>query len=161
PGRGARVPAPGATVRAHLGAASQVNDRNRNLLVRIASAVVLLPLVLLLLGLGGWWCAGLVAFAAGGCTLEAERVTAGGVGRGEVGGGGVPPGGGLESGGFGGGGFLDSRGGVLRRLDGGAARHAPPRRPHPRRARGDRMPLRWTGAGADRRAADAPRRTAV
>jgi len=52
-----------------------VNDRNRNLLVRIASAVVLLPVVLLLLGLGGWWCAVLVAFAAAVCALEYERIT--------------------------------------------------------------------------------------
>jgi phosphatidate cytidylyltransferase len=57
-----------------------VNDRNRNLLVRIATAVVLLPLVLALLGLGGWWCAALVAFAAGACALEYERITVRGVG---------------------------------------------------------------------------------
>jgi phosphatidate cytidylyltransferase len=61
-----------------------VNDRNRNLLVRIASAVVLLPLVLLLLGLGGWWCAALVAFAAGACALEYERITVRDVGPAQV-----------------------------------------------------------------------------
>jgi phosphatidate cytidylyltransferase len=57
-----------------------VNDKNRNLAVRIATAVVLLPLVLLLLGLGGWWCAALVAFAAGVCALEYQRITVGDLG---------------------------------------------------------------------------------
>src|SRR5262249_25640333 len=84
PGRGPRIPAPGATVRAYLGATSQVNDRNRNLLARIATAVVLLPLVVLLLGLGGWWCAVLVAFAAGVCALEYERITVRELGPGQI-----------------------------------------------------------------------------
>jgi len=61
-----------------------VNDRNRNLLVRIATAVVLLPLVVLLLGLGGWWCAVLVAFAAGVCALEYERITVRELGPGQI-----------------------------------------------------------------------------
>lgn len=57
-----------------------MNDKNRNLAVRIVTAVVLLPLVLLLLGLGGWWCAALVAFAAGACALEYQRITVGDLG---------------------------------------------------------------------------------
>ena len=61
-----------------------MNDRNRNLLVRIATAVVLLPLVVLLLGLGGWWCAVLVAFAAGVCALEYERITVRELGPGQI-----------------------------------------------------------------------------
>jgi len=52
-----------------------VNDKNRNLLVRIVTAVVLLPIVLVLLGLGGWWCAGLVSAAAAGCAGEYAWIT--------------------------------------------------------------------------------------
>jgi len=52
-----------------------VNDKNRNLLVRIVTAVVLLPVVLVLLGLGGWWCAGLVSAAAAGCAGEYAWIT--------------------------------------------------------------------------------------
>ena len=61
-----------------------MNDRNRNLLVRFVTAVVLLPLVLLLLGMGGWWCAALVAFAAGVCALEYQRITVGDLGSAQV-----------------------------------------------------------------------------
>jgi phosphatidate cytidylyltransferase len=52
-----------------------VNDKNRNLVVRIASALLLLPAVLALLRLGGWWWAVLVSAAAGACTLEYEWIT--------------------------------------------------------------------------------------
>jgi len=52
-----------------------VNDKNRNLVVRIVTAVVLLPVVLVLLALGGWWCAGLVSVAAAGCAGEYAWIT--------------------------------------------------------------------------------------
>ena len=52
-----------------------MNEKNRNLVVRIVTAVVLLPAVLALLVLGGWWTAGLVAVAAGACALEYELIT--------------------------------------------------------------------------------------
>ncbi|HET9155968.1 MAG TPA: phosphatidate cytidylyltransferase [Myxococcaceae bacterium] len=52
-----------------------MNEKNRNLVVRIVTAVVLLPAVVVLLVLGGWWTAGLVAVAAGACALEYELIT--------------------------------------------------------------------------------------
>lgn len=52
-----------------------MNEKNRNLAVRIASALLLLPAVLALLLLGGWWCAALVSAAAGVCTLEYAWIT--------------------------------------------------------------------------------------
>lgn len=52
-----------------------MNEKNRNLVVRIVTAVVLLPAVLVLLVLGGWWTAGLVAVAAGACALEYQLIT--------------------------------------------------------------------------------------
>jgi len=52
-----------------------VNETNRNLVVRIVTAVVLLPVVVTLLVLGGWWTAGLVAVAAAACALEYELIT--------------------------------------------------------------------------------------
>ena len=61
-----------------------MNEENRNLVVRIVTAVVLLPAVLALLALGGWWTAGLVAVAAGGCALEYELMTQGRLGPAEV-----------------------------------------------------------------------------
>jgi len=47
-----------------------VNDKNKNLAWRIGSAVVLLPLVLWLLHLGGYASAGLIGFAAALCAFE-------------------------------------------------------------------------------------------
>jgi len=47
-----------------------VTDKNRNLIVRVGSALVLLPGVLYLMYLGGYWTAGLLAFAAAACTYE-------------------------------------------------------------------------------------------
>ncbi len=47
-----------------------MNEKNRNLLLRVVSAVVLLPVVLVLLHLGGWWSAGLMAGAAAICASE-------------------------------------------------------------------------------------------
>jgi phosphatidate cytidylyltransferase len=52
-----------------------VNEKNRNLVVRIVTAVLLLPAVLALLVLGGWWAAALVAVASGACALEYELIT--------------------------------------------------------------------------------------
>jgi phosphatidate cytidylyltransferase len=47
-----------------------VNEKNRNLLLRVVSALVLLPVVLGLLWAGGWWSAGLMGTAAGICASE-------------------------------------------------------------------------------------------
>jgi len=61
-----------------------VNEKNRNLVVRIVTAVVLLPAVLALLAAGGWWTAALVGVAAGGCAFEYETITQGRLGPAEV-----------------------------------------------------------------------------
>ena len=61
-----------------------MNEKNRNLVVRIVTAVVLLPAVLALLAAGGWWTAGLVAIAAGACALEYELITQHKLGPAEV-----------------------------------------------------------------------------
>ncbi len=61
-----------------------MNEKNRNLVVRIVTAVVLLPAVLALLIAGGWWTAGLVAAAAGACALEYEVITQGRLGPTEI-----------------------------------------------------------------------------
>lgn len=47
-----------------------MNDKNRNLVVRIVSALVLLPVVVGLLFAGGWWSAALMAVAAAACASE-------------------------------------------------------------------------------------------
>ncbi|HVP62743.1 MAG TPA: phosphatidate cytidylyltransferase [Myxococcaceae bacterium] len=52
-----------------------MNEKNRNLVVRIVTALLLLPAVLALLVAGGWWTAALVSAAAGACTLEYELIT--------------------------------------------------------------------------------------
>jgi len=52
-----------------------VNDKNRNLVVRIATVGLLLPAVLALLIAGGWPAAALFAVVAAGCTFEYERIT--------------------------------------------------------------------------------------
>jgi len=57
-----------------------VNERNQNLVVRVVTALVLLPGVLVLLALGGYWTGGLVAVAAGACALEYAQLTAGRIG---------------------------------------------------------------------------------
>ena len=61
-----------------------MNEKNRNLVVRIVTAVILLPVVLTLLVLGGWWTAGLVAVAAAACALEYQLITQGRLGPAEV-----------------------------------------------------------------------------
>lgn len=52
-----------------------MNDKNRNLVLRVASAVVLLPVVLYLLYLGGYPTAALLGFAAAACTREYLLIT--------------------------------------------------------------------------------------
>lgn len=57
-----------------------MNEKNRNLVVRIVTALLLLPAVLALLVLGGWWTAALVSAAAAGCALEYGMITGGRLG---------------------------------------------------------------------------------
>jgi phosphatidate cytidylyltransferase len=52
-----------------------VTEKNRNLLVRVGSAVVLLPIVLALLYLGGVWTAVLMGVAAAACAHEYLTIT--------------------------------------------------------------------------------------
>ncbi len=52
-----------------------MTDKNQNLLVRIATAVIALPIVLYLLYRGGWWTAGLLAFAGAACAGEYINIT--------------------------------------------------------------------------------------
>lgn len=52
-----------------------MNDKNKNLLVRVVSALLLLPIVLWLLWRGGYWFGGLLAFAAGVCASEYYAIT--------------------------------------------------------------------------------------
>jgi phosphatidate cytidylyltransferase len=57
-----------------------VNAPNRNLLVRVVTALTLLPAVLALLLYGGWPAGILFAVAAGACAFEYAQLTAGGLG---------------------------------------------------------------------------------
>ncbi|MGQ0505525.1 MAG: phosphatidate cytidylyltransferase [Myxococcaceae bacterium] len=52
-----------------------MNDKNRNLVLRIASALILLPLILFLLGKGGYFSAGLMSVAAALCAMEFFTIT--------------------------------------------------------------------------------------
>jgi len=52
-----------------------VTDKNRNLLLRVISALVLLPVVLYLLYRGGYLTAGLLGFAAAACVREYLLIT--------------------------------------------------------------------------------------
>jgi len=52
-----------------------VTDKNKNLLLRLASGFGLLPIVLYLLYLGGWASAGLFAFASAVCVYEYAGIT--------------------------------------------------------------------------------------
>jgi phosphatidate cytidylyltransferase len=52
-----------------------VTEKNRNLLIRVASGLMLLPVVLSLLYVGGWWTAGLLGFAAAVCAYEYLSIT--------------------------------------------------------------------------------------
>lgn len=52
-----------------------MNAKNQNLLLRVVSALVLLPVVLFLLVKGGFFFACLIAFAAGVCTSEYYGIT--------------------------------------------------------------------------------------
>jgi phosphatidate cytidylyltransferase len=47
-----------------------VNEKNKNLVIRAVSAILLLPIVLLLLAMGGAWSAGLLGVAAAICASE-------------------------------------------------------------------------------------------
>ena len=55
-----------------------MTDKNRNLLVRVVTALVLLPLVLRLIWLGGIWFALLLSVAAALCALELNLLPRGG-----------------------------------------------------------------------------------
>lgn len=52
-----------------------MTDKNKNLIIRLISGLSLLPIVLYLLYLGGWWSSGLFAFAAGACAYEYIQIT--------------------------------------------------------------------------------------
>lgn len=52
-----------------------MNDKNKNLIIRIASVVVLLPLVLWLLYQGGYYTAGMLALASALCAYEYHQLT--------------------------------------------------------------------------------------
>lgn len=52
-----------------------MTEKNKNLLIRVVSGLTLLPIVLYLLYLGGWWSAGLLGFAAGACAYEYITIT--------------------------------------------------------------------------------------
>ena len=52
-----------------------MTEKNRNLLVRVVSAAVLLPIVLYLLYRGGFWAAGLLGVAAAACAHEYLTIT--------------------------------------------------------------------------------------
>lgn len=52
-----------------------MTEKNRNLLMRVLSAVVLLPIVLYLLYRGGYYSAGLLGFAAAACAREYLLIT--------------------------------------------------------------------------------------
>ena len=53
-----------------------MTDKNRNLLVRVATALILLPLVIWLIWLGGVWFALLLGAAAALCALELNLLPA-------------------------------------------------------------------------------------
>ena len=52
-----------------------MNDKNKNLVFRLVTALVALPLVLYLLYLGGYYTAGLLSFAAGAVAYEYSKIT--------------------------------------------------------------------------------------
>jgi phosphatidate cytidylyltransferase len=71
-----------------------VNEKNKNLLIRVVTALTLLPAVLALVWWGGYWSAGLMAWAAAVCAAEYVLITGqrlGGVGWLPVVGAGVLP----------------------------------------------------------------------
>jgi phosphatidate cytidylyltransferase len=61
-----------------------VTGANSNLLVRVGTALTLLPAVLALLWFGGWYTGVLVAVAAGACALEYAQLTVGPIGPPQV-----------------------------------------------------------------------------
>lgn len=52
-----------------------MTEKNKNLLIRLVTALTLLPVVVYLLYLGGWWTAGLLGFGAGACAYEYVSIT--------------------------------------------------------------------------------------
>lgn len=56
-----------------------MTDKNKNLIIRVISGLTLLPGVLYLLYLGGWWAAALLGFAAGAVAWEYISITLKGV----------------------------------------------------------------------------------
>lgn len=52
-----------------------MTDKNKNMVVRLVSGLLLLPAVLFLLYRGGWWTAGLLGFGAGACAWEYISIT--------------------------------------------------------------------------------------
>lgn len=52
-----------------------MTEKNKNLIIRLVSGFTLLPAVLYLLYLGGWWSAALFGFAAGACAWEYLQIT--------------------------------------------------------------------------------------
>lgn len=52
-----------------------MTEKNKNLIIRVISGLTLLPGVLYLLYLGGWWTAGLLGFAAGAVAWEYIGIT--------------------------------------------------------------------------------------
>jgi phosphatidate cytidylyltransferase len=52
-----------------------LNEKNKNLVVRVVSGLTLLPIVLYLLYLGGWWTSVLLGFAAAVCAYEYVTIT--------------------------------------------------------------------------------------
>lgn len=52
-----------------------MNEKNKNLVLRVVSALVLLPVVLFLIAKGGAWSAALFAVAAAACTSEYYTIT--------------------------------------------------------------------------------------
>jgi phosphatidate cytidylyltransferase len=56
-----------------------LTDKNKNLLVRIVTALVALPIIIFLLYKGGWWTAGLLSFGAAACCGEYINITLKGV----------------------------------------------------------------------------------
>jgi phosphatidate cytidylyltransferase len=52
-----------------------LTEKNQNLVVRIVTALVALPIILYLLYRGSWWTAGLLGFGAAACTGEYIHIT--------------------------------------------------------------------------------------
>lgn len=51
-----------------------MTEKNKNLIVRLVSALALLPIVLTALAWGGWWTGALLGFAAAACAWEYQQI---------------------------------------------------------------------------------------